>query len=114
MISKTLCTVCHDLYRLAFSSRWLRKRCGISVFVSVTLLLPIFSSHAAARFINGADPAVGIKHIHVKPVANVAPVLAAIEVSSLSYSEGQLPVAVTLLTTVTDIDNANLAGAVIQ
>lgn len=45
---------------------------------------------------------------------NDAPVLASTEAAALNYAEGQAATAVTSATTVTDVDNANIAGAVIQ
>ncbi|HEY3402304.1 MAG TPA: DUF2341 domain-containing protein, partial [Ohtaekwangia sp.] len=45
---------------------------------------------------------------------NDAPVLAAIEVGALTYSEGQAATVVTATTTVADVDNANLTSATVQ
>ncbi|HEX5169256.1 MAG TPA: DUF2341 domain-containing protein, partial [Cyclobacteriaceae bacterium] len=45
---------------------------------------------------------------------NDAPVLAAIEGAALAYSESQAATAITATTTVSDVDNANIASATIQ
>lgn len=52
---------------------------------------------------------------HAGPVAvNTAPVLSGIELTDLAYTEGQAATAVSGSITVTDIDNANISGAIVQ
>ncbi len=57
----------------------------------------------------GSDPAT----FTVTPV-NDAPVLDNIEISALTYTEGSPAVAITNTMTATDIDNTNLASAIIS
>jgi gliding motility-associated-like protein len=54
-----------------------------------------------------------VRDINVSAV-NDAPVLASIEAAELPYSEGQVATVVTATTTVTDVDNANIASATVQ
>ena len=60
-----------------------------------------------------ADSNVLTRDMTVTPVDN-APVLAAIEAAALAYTENDPATPVTATITVSDVDNANLAGAVIQ
>jgi hypothetical protein len=55
---------------------------------------------------------IATRNINVQ--VNTPPVLAAIEGSSLAYTEGGAPVAITSSLTVTDTDSSNLAGATVQ
>ncbi|MHB1036487.1 MAG: DUF4347 domain-containing protein [Pirellulales bacterium] len=60
-----------------------------------------------------ADSNVQTRDIAVTPV-NVAPVLSGIEATALAYNENDPATAITATLTVSDADNANLAGARIQ
>ena len=60
-----------------------------------------------------ADSNVQTRQITVTPV-NDAPVLAAIEGTSLTYTENDPATAVTATLTASDVDNTNLTGATIQ
>jgi hypothetical protein len=60
-----------------------------------------------------ADSNKATRTITVTPVDD-PPVLAKIESKALAYTEKQAPTAITTSITVSDVDNANLAGAMIQ
>ena len=60
-----------------------------------------------------ADSNVLTRSITVTPV-NDAPVLAGIEAAALAYTEKDPATPITSTITVSDVDNANLAGATVQ
>jgi fibronectin-binding autotransporter adhesin len=63
---------------------------------------------------DGTDPSNTVTRTITITATNDAPVLAAIEVGTLAYTQNAAATAITATTTVADVDNVNLASATVQ